>query len=567
MHQRHTHPTSQLESLTCTSASLIQLHPFSSLTRSAGGDDGSIIAWKAARSVLQVDRPTRYKLTIKTGGIKDAGTRARVYAVIKGERGSTGHVDLMQSNGSNVPFQLGASDAFDIVTDFNLGELQSLELGHDSSGRNPEWFLESATVIDESSNNRWTFLAYRWLARQLCTVVLQPTAGNPCPYTVTVFTANAQDSGTSSAVAITLIGSGCQSQEMQLSSSREHDAPFQRGYCDTFEVRFSTPNPQPPTPNPQPQTAAHSPQSHPQVISCRDVEAVKAVQLRCDGVGRFPCLLVDRVVVRSSVDGSKYTFLGPRRVEAPKYEVLIEGVAAAAVAYTVTITPASDAWDDATWTRCVSVNMLGSDGESGACSLQKIPTLSSLAGGRKSHAYRCSSAVDVGEMLLARFTLKIDDEKFQPAFDIRRVIICNVATSQRWLLRVPAVLSPSTPSLECPLETRVTYRVTVKTSSAAASACDHNVFVRLTGDAGDSGELQLTVPRSGRRPFQQGSSDEFDVVVPQLLGGLKLLRVGHDNSGSAPGWGLESVQVFDIDTLEMWLFQVASFIECVRSRN
>ena len=81
------------------------------------------------------------------------------------------------------------------------------------------------------------------------------------------------------------------------------------------------------------------------------------------------------------------------------------------------------------------------------------------------------------------------------------------------------------------------------------------------------GELQLTVPRSGRRPFQQGSSDEFDVVVPQLLGGLKLLRVGHDNSGSAPGWGLESVQVFDIDTLEMWLFQVASFIECVRARN
>ena len=109
--------------------------------------------------------------------------------------------------------------------------------------------------------------------------------------------------------------------------------------------------------------------------------------------------------------------------------------------------------------------------------------------------------------------------------------------------------------------------MTVNTSTAAASSCDHNVYVRLTGDAGDSGELQLTAARSGRKAFGQGASDEFDVVVPQLLGGLKLLRVGHDNSGSAPGWGLESVQVFDIDTLEMWLFQVASFIECARARN
>jgi len=69
-----------------------------------------------------------------------------VHACIRGERGSTGSVDLQQSSSSNVPFQLGAADSFSIIADFNLGELVSLELGHDSSGRNPEWFVESATV-------------------------------------------------------------------------------------------------------------------------------------------------------------------------------------------------------------------------------------------------------------------------------------------------------------------------------------------------------------------------------------------------------------------------------------
>lgn len=298
-----------------------------------------------------------------------------------------------------------------------------------------------------------------------------------------------------------------------------------------------------------------------QVISCRDVSAMKAVQIRCDGVGRFPGLYIDKVVVRSSVDGSKYTFLGPRRIEAPKFEVLIEVVAAAVVMYSVTITPATEEWDEASWVRSVSLNLLGSDGESGACSLQTLPALPSAAGGRKAYTYRLSSTIDVGELLMGRFALKVDDGKFQSSFDMRRIIITNIATSQRWLLFIPAALTTASPFIECPLETRIAYRVTVNTSNVFASACDHNVFVRLTGDAGDSGELQLKQPRSGRRPFQQGSSDDFDVLVPQLLGGLKLLRVGHDNSGSAPGWGLESVQVLDTDTLESWTFKVGSFIE------
>jgi hypothetical protein len=287
------------------------------------------------------------------------------------------------------------------------------------------------------------------------------------------------------------------------------------------------------------------------------------VLIRCDGIGRFPGLSLDKIVVRSSTDNTKYTFLGPRRVEAPKFEVLIEASVAASVGYIISVLPASNEWDDASWMRDVTVNLLGLDGESGACSLQKLPSLPSAAGGRKVYTYRCSSPIDVGEILLVRFVLKVDDAKFSPMFDMRRAIITNIATSQRWILSVPFALGSATPSIECPLETRITYRLTISTSGTFASACDHNVFIRMTGDAGDSGELQLTLPRSGRRPFQQGSNDEFDVLVPQLLGNLKLLRIGHDNSGSAPGWGLEAVQVLDVESLETWQFRIGSFIEYV----
>jgi hypothetical protein len=144
---------------------------------------------------------------------------------------------LIHSSSSNTPFQLGACDSFDIITDFNLGDLQSLELGHDSSGKNPEWFLETATVVDDAVNSKWTFMAYRWLARQQCSVELQPAVGSPCPYTISVYTSNSPDSGTSSAVSIMLTSATTQSQEMQLTTSREHEFPFQRGYCDTFEVQ------------------------------------------------------------------------------------------------------------------------------------------------------------------------------------------------------------------------------------------------------------------------------------------------------------------------------------------
>ena len=59
--------------------------------------------------------------------------------------------------------------------------------------------------------------------------------------------------------------------------------------------------------------------------------------------------------------------------------------------------------------------------------------------------------------------------------------------------------------------------------------------------------------------------DEFTVECP-ALGTLKKLRIGHDNSGVAPGWALEKVIVEDLETNGVYEFPcggwLAKMYEC-----
>jgi hypothetical protein len=72
----------------------------------------------------------------------------------------------------------------------------------------------------------------------------------------------------------------------------------------------------------------------------------------------------------------------------------------------------------------------------------------------------------------------------------------------------------------------------VKTSDVHGAGTDANVYVRLRGVSGESGELHLKTSTTFKDPFERAHEDVFVVsrVLPQP-GDLTQLHVRHDNKG------------------------------------
>ena len=74
----------------------------------------------------------------------------------------------------------------------------------------------------------------------------------------------------------------------------------------------------------------------------------------------------------------------------------------------------------------------------------------------------------------------------------------------------------------------------VKTSNVKGAGTDANVYVRLFGDNGDSGDLHLKKSETFKDPFENDQIDIFTLNSMLSLGELSKCRVWHDNKGEFP---------------------------------
>lgn len=96
------------------------------------------------------------------------------------------------------------------------------------------------------------------------------------------------------------------------------------------------------------------------------------------------------------------------------------------------------------------------------------------------------------------------------------------------------------------------YEIYVVTSNRDGAGTDANVFLQIYGDRiSDSGVIKLRRSAKNLNKFERGSTERFDIESPSL-GELKGIRIGHDNSGLAPGWHLEKVIIRNKD--KKWEF-------------
>src|SRR5262245_53260864 len=92
-----------------------------------------------ASSAMSAD----YRIVVKTGGAKDAGTDADIYITLIGDYRSSGERELESTRND---FEKNQADTFSIHTEEPLGDLLFVRIRHDNSRKKPGWFLDYITV-------------------------------------------------------------------------------------------------------------------------------------------------------------------------------------------------------------------------------------------------------------------------------------------------------------------------------------------------------------------------------------------------------------------------------------
>jgi len=106
----------------------------------------------------------------------------------------------------------------------------------------------------------------------------------------------------------------------------------------------------------------------------------------------------------------------------------------------------------------------------------------------------------------------------------------------------------------------VHYSVTVMTGEEDAAGTDSNVFIEIVGENGDTGKRWLKKAEDDTALFARGSVDTFDIEAVSLEK-IKKIRIGHDNSGSTPGWFLEKVVIKNSENEAEYSFPCRRFLD------
>ena len=95
------------------------------------------------------------------------GTTARVGIKLYGEGGSSDSIRLMDPWQEIKLFSRGSVNSFVLYLPVYLGQLHKIRVWHDNSGKGPSWYLYQVVVKDLSNDEKWHFVANRWLAVEM----------------------------------------------------------------------------------------------------------------------------------------------------------------------------------------------------------------------------------------------------------------------------------------------------------------------------------------------------------------------------------------------------------------
>ncbi|NXJ50337.1 LOXH1 protein, partial [Spizaetus tyrannus] len=158
-------------------------------------------------------------------------------------------------------------------------------------------------------------------------------------------------------------------------------------------------------------------------------------------------------------------------------------------------------------------------------------------------------AVDLG--ILYKIKIRHDNSMFSPDWFLEKVEILDETTEEsfvflceRWLSKKKEDKKIERTLYEQVRKARslvpVKYETIVVTGFEKGAGTDANVFITIFGLNGDSGKRALK--QKFRNLFERGKTNRFYLETLDM-GELKKVRIEHDNSGLAPGWLVERVEI------------------------
>ncbi|XP_051019201.1 lipoxygenase homology domain-containing protein 1 isoform X3 [Acomys russatus] len=394
-------------------------------------DDGQLV-----RELLPSDsnatlKNFRYHISVKTGDVSGASTDSRVYIKLYGEKSDTiKQVLLVSDNNLKDYFERGRVDEFTLET-LNIGTINRLVIGHDSTGMHAGWFLGSVQIRVPRQGKQYTFPANRWLDKNQADgrleVELYPSEvveiQKLVHYEVEIWTGDVGGAGTTSRVFMQIYGEEGKTEVLFLSSRSK---VFDRASKDIFQTDTFT-------------------------IYAIDLGALTKIRIRHDNTGNRPGWFLDRVDITDMNNDVTYYFPCQR------------------------------------W--------LAVEEDDGQLSRELLPVDES-------------------------YVLPSEDEEEGGHGDNNP--LDNLALEQK--------------------DKSTTFSVTIKTGDKKNAGTDANVFITLFGTQDDNGMTLLKSSKTNSDKFERDSIEIFTVETLDL-GDLWKVRIGHDNTGKAPGWFVDWVEV------------------------
>ncbi|XP_072243054.1 lipoxygenase homology domain-containing protein 1 [Leuresthes tenuis] len=536
--------------------------------------------------ILDMEPLINYEITVVTGDVTFAGTNAKVFIQIYGDKGKT-EVITLESRSNN--FERNKTEIFKTEAK-DVGKIFKVRIGHDGSGIGSGWFLETMDVKhlimalvpkekkkddkkkkkkrkkdeedeDEEGGEEMqeVVLAYhfpcsRWLAGGEedgeLVVELLPEGAEDLEvntYEVCVFTGDMLGAGTDANVFINIYGENGDTGERFLRNS-DNLNKFEQGQEDVF------------------------------IVTSIDLGPLKKLRIRHDNTHTYSSWYLDRVEIVDTKDDTTYYFPCNRwlavdeddgqiaRELVPVDEAFMrqdedeEGTGATlgleqksmSTTYTLKLKTGDKkyAGTDAN----VFALLFGENDDTGIINLKACKNYKNKFERGMINEFTVE-AVDLGD--LEKLRIGHDDSGSSSGWFLDWVEIDAPSQGQR--LRFPcgrwldkdeddgAIVRDLYPAeLQTELYTPFApYEIKIFTSDVFAAGSDADVFIVLYGQKGlCTQQKHLCVNKRERRLyFERGAEDMFIVELEDIGDIIEKIRIGHDNRGTNPGWHLDRVEI------------------------
>ncbi|XP_051659728.1 lipoxygenase homology domain-containing protein 1 [Manacus candei] len=502
-----------------------------------------------------------YEVTVVTGDIESGGTDTSIFMTVFGSNGNTEEMQL-EKNGDR--FERGQEDSF-IMEIADIAPLRKMRIRTDGKGTRPHWFLERIVLKNLTNQEVATFTYGEWLSKlknasgslvcEMPAVIDEEQMMEDTTYTLQVKTSDIGGAGTDANVSLILFGEYGDSGTLALKESNKSNK-FERNQMDEFsfsdmlslgdlcKVRVWHDN------------KGIAPGWH--------LEYIDVMDSAMDKTFRFQC---DRWLAKGEDDGQLI-----RELACANNDILELKERTAYEIVTVT----SDR-EDADTKENVWIILEGKMGRSKEFLMENSSKKRRFErGATDTFQFSSKNVGDIAAICVGHCPKdgKKSSAKADVFWHVQEIIVTEMELCNKYFFRCNSKIPlrykrRDYKVFECAKVTEsfaskarslvpVKYETIVVTGFEKGAGTDANVFITIYGLNGDSGKRALK--QKFRNLFERGKTNRFYLETLDM-GELKKVRIEHDNSGLAPGWLVERVEITNSATGVTTIFPCGKWLD------